>query len=164
MWLAVRSIFWAVLFPGMVALYLPWRFFGLNQFRFDFGRIISYVGLIFMAAGTALLIACIVEFARSGRGTLAPVDAPKTLVVRGLYRYVRNPMYLSVLLILLGELMLIPSIGFLVYTAVWFGLVNLFVIAYEEPALVNQFGGSYERYKRDVGRWTPKFPAKAKGK
>jgi len=87
-WLAFRSLVWAALLPGLVAGYVPWRFFGL---------------------GAALLAGCIWEFARSGRGTLAPVDPPRELVVRGLYCYVRNPMYLCVTTVLVGELLLTGS-------------------------------------------------------
>ena len=115
------------------------------------------LGLLCVAVGAALLAACIWEFARRGRGTLSPVDPPKQLVVRGLYRYVRNPMYLSVTLIVLGELVLTRSRGLLLYWAVWFVAVNLFVLAYEEPTLRAQFGDSYERYTREVGRWMPRF-------
>ena len=94
----------------------------------------------------ALLGACVVEFARSGRGTLSPVDPPRHLVVRGLYRYVRNPMYLSVTAILLGEVLLTRSSALAIYWAVWFAVVNLFVIAYEEPWLRGRFGDSYAEY------------------
>jgi protein-S-isoprenylcysteine O-methyltransferase Ste14 len=109
-----------------------------------------------MVAGIVLLAACIWEFARSGRGTLSPVDPPTTLVVRGLYRYVRNPMYLSVTTIVLGEVLLTGSGALLVYLAVWIVAVNLFVLGYEEPTLRRQFGPSYEEYARRVGRWIPR--------
>lgn len=115
------------------------------------------VGLVAVAVGVVLLIACIWEFAKSGRGTLSPVDPPRELVVRGLYRYVRNPMYLSVTVILLGEVLLAWSRALLLYWAVWFVLVNVFVTWYEEPALRRQFGESYERYARNVRRWLPRF-------
>jgi protein-S-isoprenylcysteine O-methyltransferase Ste14 len=107
-------------------------------------------------AGAALLVACIVEFARSGRGTLSPVDPPTHLVVRGLYRYVRNPMYLSVTAILLGEVMLTRSGALALYWLIWFVVVNAFVIGYEEPTLRVQFGESYDEYVRTVGRWIPR--------
>ena len=77
------------------------------------------------------------------------------LVVRGLYRYVRNPMYLSVTVIVLGEVLLTGSRALLGYWAVWFALVNAFVIGYEEPTLRRQFGPTFERYAREVGRWIP---------
>jgi protein-S-isoprenylcysteine O-methyltransferase Ste14 len=105
-----------------------------------------------------LLLACIWEFARRGRGTLSPVDPPTELVARGLYRYVRNPMYLSVATILLGELLLAPSRGFLLYGAIVFALFNLAVIFYEEPSLRRRFGASYQRYLREVPRWIPRPP------
>ena len=104
-----------------------------------------------------LLGACIWEFARSGRGTLAPVDPPCELVVGGLYRYVRNPMYLSVTMIVLGELLLTRSRSLLLYWARWFVGVNLFVIGYEEPTLRSRFGAAYERYTQEVGRWLPRL-------
>jgi len=112
---------------------------------------------VLVAAGAALLIACIWEFAHAGRGTLAPVDPPRRLVVRGPYRYVRNPMYVSVTVIIIGEVLLTRSGALAVYGAVWFAMVNLFVLGYEEPTLRRRFGESYERYTREVGRWIPRF-------
>ena len=156
-WLAFRSLAWAVLLPGLFAGYLPWRFFGLSQLDFNFGNPLHLLGLLCIALGAALLAACIWEFARSGRGTLAPIDPPRELVVRGLYRYVRNPMYLSVTTIVLGELLLTRSRALLAYWAIWFAAVNLFVIGYEEPTLRHRFGASYERYCQTVGRWIPRF-------
>jgi protein-S-isoprenylcysteine O-methyltransferase Ste14 len=143
--------------PGVFAGYLPWRFFGLSQVQLDLRSPVHVLGLLCVGVGAALLGACVWEFARRGRGTLSPVDPPQELVVRGLYRYVRNPMYLSVTLIVLGELVLTRSRGLLVYWVVWFAAVNLFVLAYEEPTLRAQFGDSYERYTREVGRWVPRF-------
>ena len=79
-------------------------------------------------------------------GTLAPVDPPRALVVRGLYRHVHNPMYLSVTMIVLGEVLLTRSLALLVYWAIWFLAANLFVIGYEEPTLRRRFGASYNQY------------------
>lgn len=155
--LAVRSALWAALLPGLFAGYVPWRFFGLAQVRLDLRNPAHLLGVLCIAVGAVLLVTCIGEFANRGRGTLSPVDPPRVLVVRGLYRYVRNPMYLSVTLIVLGELLLTRSRGLLVYWAVWFVAVNLFVIGYEEPALRKRFGADYERYKHEVGRWIPRF-------
>ena len=156
-WLAIRSIAWAVLLPGFFAGYVPWRFFGLGQVQITLRDPVHLVGLIGIGLGVALLAACIWEFAHSGRGTLAPLDPPTQLVVRGLYRYVRNPMYLSVTTIVFGELLLTRSLGLLTFWAIWFAFVNLFVIGYEEPTLRRQFGASYERYTQTVGRWIPTF-------
>jgi len=157
LWLFLRSLLWTVLLPGLYAFYVPWRFFGLSDVRLDPGNPLHLIGAISMAIGAALLATCIWEFAHSGRGTLAPVDPPRELVVKGLYRYVRNPMYLSVTLIVLGEVLLTRSVGLLLYWVIWFIAVNLFVVGYEEPALRRRFGQSYDGYTRRVGRWLPRF-------
>jgi len=153
--LALRSAAWTVAMPGMVAGYLPWRYLGVRDAHVDLSSPVQLVACVCITLGAALLIACIVEFARSGRGTLSPVDPPRRLVVRGLYRYVRNPMYLSVTTIVLGEALLTRSSALLVYWMIFFGAANLFVIAYEEPFLRRRFGASYEAYTRRVGRWIP---------
>lgn len=159
LWLSLRSLLWLLLLPGFFAAYVPWRFFGLSSVR-DLSGVVPIIGLLCIGAGTCLLLACIFEFARSGRGTLSPIDPPRHLVVRGLYRYVRNPMYLSVTLIVLGEVILMRSIQLAVYWAIWFLCVNMFVIGYEEPWLRENFGASYDQYARRVGRWIPAFRSK----
>jgi protein-S-isoprenylcysteine O-methyltransferase Ste14 len=137
---------------------VPWRFFGLSEIRLNPGNPLQLLGLVAIAAGAILLLTCIFEFARSGKGTLSPVDAPRELVVRGLYRYVRNPMYLSVGTILLGELLLVRSRALFIYWIIWLVAVNLFVMLYEEPTLRRRFGQSYQRYMQQVGRWLPRLP------
>jgi len=157
--LVLRSLFWTILLPGTVTVYIPylivtrWRPAVLGSWGVAQG-----LALIPMGVGAAILLHCIWVFARVGRGTLAPVDAPRRLVVQGLYRYVRNPMYVGVQLILLGEALLFESIAFLEYAVGWLVAVNLFVVLYEEPVLRRQFGESYERYCRAVGRWVPGKP------
>ncbi len=157
--LALRSLCFALLLPGTVTLLLPYFILsgrgGLAVHRWS---ALQYLALMLIAVGVAVLIRCIADFARIGRGTLAPVDPPKELVVRGLYRYVRNPMYVGVLGVLLGEAALFQSVALLTYTAIWFLFVNLFVILYEEPTLRRRFGESYEQYRRSVGRWIPGRP------
>jgi protein-S-isoprenylcysteine O-methyltransferase Ste14 len=154
--LTLSSLLWTILLPGVVAGYVPWEFFGVRDTVVNVTSLLQLLGLLFILAGVVLLAACIVEFARSGRGTLSPVDPPKHLVVRGLYRYVRNPMYLSVTAILLGEVILTRSRALAWYWLIWFVVVNAFVIGYEEPTLRTQFGESYEEYLRTVGRWIPR--------
>ncbi len=161
-WLAARSAGWTLLLPGVVAGYVPWRFFGVRDVRLSSASPREVLSLVLICSGAALLLACIWEFARSGRGTLSPVDPARDLVVQGLYRYVRNPMYLSVTVLLLGEALLTRSPALLLYWAIWFGFVNLFVIAYEEPGLRRRFGESYVRYCAEVGRWVPRLPAQKK--
>jgi protein-S-isoprenylcysteine O-methyltransferase Ste14 len=157
MWLALRSIAWIVLLPGMVAGYVPWRYLGLRYVHVAFDNAAHLLGLAAITVAAALLGTCIWEFAASGRGTLSPVDPPRELVVRGLYRYVRNPMYLSVTTILIGEILLVRSRAFLVYFVLWIIAVNLFVVGYEEPALRRKFGASYQGYLKSVNRWLPSF-------
>jgi protein-S-isoprenylcysteine O-methyltransferase Ste14 len=154
-WLALRSLAWTIAFPGFFAGYLPWRYLGLRELKMEDLGLASIPALVCIGVGAALLAACIFEFARSGRGTLSPLDPPRKLVVRGLYRYVRNPMYLSVTTIVLGEAMLTRSSALAIYWAIWFVAVNLFVIGYEEPTLRQTFGASYDEYTRRVGRWIP---------
>ncbi len=159
--LALRSLLWTLLLPGMVAGLVPWRYYGVGHVQARWGAPEFYVGLLAVALGAALLLACIWEFARRGRGTLSPLDPPSELVARGLYRYVRNPMYLSVATMLLGELLLVPSRALLLYAGSVFLLFNLAVILYEEPALRRRFGASYERYRHEVPRWIPRAPRRA---
>ena len=155
--LAARSLIWAALLPGLFAGYVPWRYFGLREVRIELSNPVHLVGLASLTIGILLLAACIGEFAARGRGTLSPLDPPRHLVVRGLYRYVRNPMYLSVTAIVLGEVLLTSSTALLVYWIIWFVTANMFVLIYEEPALRNEFGASYEDYCRRVGRWFPRL-------
>ena len=156
--LTLRTLLWTILMPGIVAGYVPWRYFGVSKARIDVVDPVQIAGMASTGLGVSLLSVCIFEFARSGRGTLSPVDPPRHLVVRGLYRYVRNPMYVAVTLILLGEAALIHSMDLVVYWACFFVAANLFVVLYEEPYLRARFGGSYDAYAKQVGRWIPKLP------
>lgn len=152
--LVLRSVFFALLLPGTVTLLIP--YFILSRRTVPHWDVIGLVGLVATFVGVTILIWCIADFARVGRGTLAPVDPPKELVVRGPYRYVRNPMYVGVALVLAGESALFHSTSLLIYAGVWFLIVNLFVMLYEEPTLRARFGESYEQYRRSVGRWIPR--------
>jgi protein-S-isoprenylcysteine O-methyltransferase Ste14 len=136
---------------------VPLRFFGLDRVRLDLVRSTQVLGVLCVGAGVALLATCVWEFARTGRGTLAPVDPPRTLVVRGVYRYVRNPMYLGVATIVLGEALVAGSGALFGYCAAFVVAANLFVIGYEEPTLRRRFGAAYDQYIRQVGRWLPRW-------
>jgi protein-S-isoprenylcysteine O-methyltransferase Ste14 len=157
---------WTILLPGFFAGYVPWRFLALGRAQIDIFRPTHLLGLLFIVFGAGVLAACILEFARSGRGTLSPLDPPRLLVVRGLYRYVRNPMYLCVTAIVLGEALLAGSRALALYWAIWFLGANLFVIGYEEPTLRRRFGASYDEYTQRVGRWIPNihFAGRAGGR
>jgi protein-S-isoprenylcysteine O-methyltransferase Ste14 len=154
--LTLKSLFFTILIPGTVAGLIPYLIVSRTVVRPNTG--LQVLGLGIIAAGAAILGWCVRDFATKGRGTLAPVDPPKQLVVQGLYRYVRNPMYLGVLLLLLGQTTFFQSLVLLQYAIVWFVIVNLIVLFYEEPALRRRFGESYDRYYHSVHRWLPSRP------
>jgi protein-S-isoprenylcysteine O-methyltransferase Ste14 len=107
--------------------------------------------------GACIYFRCAWEFAVRGLGTPAPIAPTKYLVVSGLHRYVRNPMYLGVALVIVGEAGLFRTVHLAEYAVVMLLTAHLFVIFYEEPALRRQFGESYEQYRRAVPRWIPRF-------
>ncbi len=157
MWLAVRSLAWTVIIPGLVTIYIPWTFFGLRRAATFHADPVYVAGLLVALVGAAVMIRCIWEFFAAGRGTLSPLDPPTRLVSRGAYRYVRNPMYAGVLLMLIGEGVLTRSVAMLEYTLGWFVWINLVVLFYEEPALRRTFGASYASYASAVPRWLPRL-------
>lgn len=147
----------------MTVLIPAWILSSRTRDEFAGGQPLRYLGVPLMIAGAWGLLWCIWQFYSEGRGTLAPVDPPKVLVVRGMYRYVRNPMYLGVLLTLVGEAIFFLSGWILVEAAIFFVMTHLFVKFYEEPALKRQFGPSYETYMRTVGRWIPQPKSRVNG-
>lgn len=155
--LTFKSVFFALLIPGTVTVVIPYLLIG-RRLSFSHWGPLQYAGLLPMALGVAILFVCIRDFAVLGRGTLAPIDPPKQLVVQGLYRYVRNPMYVGGLVLLLSEALVFQSTAILAWAAVWFLAINGVVVFYEEPALRRTFGESYERYRSAVGRWVPGRP------
>src|SRR5712692_8236950 len=160
--LFLRSLFFTILQPGTVAVLIPyWLISSRGAGSLASRLAVRYIGLPFIVIGAATLLWCIWDFFSSGRGTISPIDPPKHLVVRGLYRYVRNPMYIAVVTTLIGEAILFMSLPVLVEAGVFVVLANLFVAYYEEPALRRRFGESYERYSRTVGRWIPRFRSRA---
>ena len=149
-----------VLVPGSVTVWMPYYFY-LSRGRWGslaFGSH-TLAGIALLVLGTSGYLWCALDFAFTGRGTPAPIDPPKVLVARGLYRHVRNPMYISVLLVLLGESVLFSSVRLLRYAGIVAVGFHLFVLLYEEPALHNKFGTSYEEYCRIVPRWIPRLRA-----
>lgn len=144
---------WFVLVPLPVAYGVPTLLvlFGKsNNFR---AGAISVIGLVAVALGTAGLLWCFVEFIRRGRGTPAPYEPPRELVIGGLYRYTRNPMYVGVLLIVVGEALWWASWVIIGYAGLLWVAFHAWVILYEEPSLRRRFGRQYERYCSAVPRW-----------
>lgn len=118
---------------------------------------LSVVAGIVGLVGTGELLHCIWGFAVHGKGTLAPLDPPKVLVVREAYGYTRNPMYVAVVVVLVSEAVFFGSTALLIYAGIGFLGFHLFVLGYEEPHLRRQFGTLYDQYCRAVARWGIRF-------
>ena len=154
--LLLKNLLFTILVPGTVAVYIPLQALGgLVRIRAMPWRAVQYLSLIPVVLGVALYAWCVWNFAVVGRGTPAPVDAPKVLVTLGPYRHLRNPMYLGVLLVVLGEALLASSRSILLYSGILSLFFQLFVLLVEEPVLRRQFGTSYEDYCTAVRRWVP---------
>jgi len=158
--LLLRSIFFTILQPGTVTILIPYWLVSSRGVGVSRSQALRYSGLPLIVIGAAGLLWCIWNFFSAGRGTISPIDPPRHLVVRGLYRHVRNPMYVAVIMILLGEAIFFWSMPVLIEAGIFIVLANLFVVIYEERALRRQFGESYERYLEAVGRWIPRYLSK----
>jgi protein-S-isoprenylcysteine O-methyltransferase Ste14 len=159
MFLFARAVTYSTLFIGLVLVFMPARVLSLSGVVPPAAIGISQgAGMVAGAAGAALAVSCIVEFVVVGKGTPFPLDPPRRLVVRGPYRFVRNPMYLGAGLAMGGAALFYQSIALLGYIALFFLLTHLFVAWYEEPTLRHTFGEAYEAYCEKVGRWWPRLP------
>jgi protein-S-isoprenylcysteine O-methyltransferase Ste14 len=147
-----------VMVPGTVALLIPLRLISAVDARGSLTLgIFRYLGILLILAGALIYLRCAWDFTFEGKGTPAPVDPPKELVVQGLYKYVRNPMYVGVLSIVVGQAVWFESMVLFGYTALVCLLFCSFVMLYEEPVLRHKFGDSYERYSKTVPRWLPRL-------
>jgi len=157
--LVLEAILFTLVVPGTVAGWIPWWILGPEGRQLTTPwTTLRVVSLVCLLLGVAIYIWCVWDFVVLGRGIPAPIDHPKRLVITGLYRYVRNPMYLGVLCVLIGESGLFASGTLLVYGAAWFVVVNIFVVSYEEPTLRRKFGEEYDSYVARVNRWLPRRP------
>lgn len=150
MLLLLKNLLFTFLVPGTVAGLVPWLLVGGGSLA---GGPLLVVAALLFALGVSIYAWCVWDFASFGRGTPAPIDAPVKLVVRGLYRYTRNPMYVGVLTTILGWAALGASPGVLVYAVLVWGMFQGFVLLYEEPHLEREFGEEYTAYKLRVPRW-----------
>ena len=152
------SAMFLVIAPGTVAGYLPWLI-GRWRLEQDFGAspAVTAAGAVLVLLSLAVLLESFVRFAWKGLGTPAPVAPTQRLIVSGLYRHVRNPMYVAVLSIIAGQALLFGQAELLAYAALVWLAFHLFVLAYEEPTLRRQFPTDYERYRRAVPRWLPRL-------
>jgi len=151
----VKTLLFGILVPGTVLLLVPYLLLAKDVPR-PAGWL-NWLALPPCGLGALILLACGWDFAVVGQGTPAPIDPPKSLVVSGLYRFVRNPMYVGIDLVLLSEALLFSSPSLLLY-ALLFGIgFHVFVLAYEEPTLRKKFGASYQEYCHAVPRWIPRL-------
>lgn len=150
-----KSLLYLLIEAGLFALYIPLKFLRTGP-RVETG-LISYLAIPLCLIGSLIVLRCFWDFTFKGRGTPAPIDPPKELVITGFYRYVRNPIYVGVLSIFSGCFLWYGYWALLIYTIFAFIGVHLFVILYEEPNLKRKFGAAYEDYLKRVPRWIPKF-------
>jgi protein-S-isoprenylcysteine O-methyltransferase Ste14/HD superfamily phosphohydrolase YqeK len=153
--LFVKNLLFTLIVPGSVAFYLPYRIGTQAAALSAFGPVRWLVAAPLLLIGAAMYLSCLWDFAVTGRGTPAPIDPPKELVVRGLYRYVRNPMYVGVLAAIAGWVVLFRSGSLFAYAAIVALLFHGFVVLAEEPLLRRRFGAAYDTYQRRVRRWLP---------
>jgi protein-S-isoprenylcysteine O-methyltransferase Ste14 len=157
LWL--RTLLFTLLVPGTVLVFVPLALLGSR-----FGTTLQlgpshWVGLLPLGLGLVVILWCFVDFIHRGRGTPAPYDPPRELVVTGLYRSVRNPQYVGVLLVVVGEALLTESVILLGYSILLAVGYHILVRSYEEPTLSRLFGKAYTRYCEAVPRWLPRCPA-----
>jgi protein-S-isoprenylcysteine O-methyltransferase Ste14 len=156
MFVFIRAITYATLFIGLLLVFLPAQLFSSELTRPERMGALQILGMVVAAGGGAIAVWCILSFAVLGRGTPAPFDPPRRLVVSGPYAVVRNPMYIGAGLALGGASLFYQSLALLGYAAAFFLVTHLFVVLYEEPTLQRTFGTEYESYCRRVGRWWPR--------
>jgi len=153
----VGTALFLVLAPGCVAGLVPW-WISRWQFHAPFRGYppLRVIGVVLIAAGTYVVLDSFARFALQGLGTPAPVVPTRHLVVKGFYRYVRNPMYVAVVAVILGQAVLFGDVRVLEYTLFAWLAAHLFVLAYEEPTLRKTFDAEYESFCANVPRWIPR--------
>ena len=154
----VGSAAFLVIAPGIVAGYIPWRICRWHV-KEPLAEISSFriLGVVLILAGFPVLLDSFARFALQGLGTPAPIFPTRHLVVSGLYRYVRNPMYVAVVTLILGQGLFCGDVRVLEYgIAVWTAF-HLFVLMYEEPTLRNTYGSEYGAFCANVHRWVPRL-------
>lgn len=155
---AAGSAAFFVAAPGVVAGLVPWWLTGWQvRTPVPYATALRGAGIVVAAAGGAVLVAAFVRFVREGVGTPAPVAPTEHLVVGGLYRYVRNPMYLAVVGVIVGQALILGQPGLLLYALAVLAATASFVRWYEEPILADRYGERYQAYRRAVPAWRPRL-------
>lgn len=155
---ALKTLIFTILVPGTVLGIIPWLLLQWSEESVMPPSSVWLIGLFPLLIGVVLYFWCAGAFTFIGKGTPAPIDAPVFLVRSGPYRWVRNPMYIGVFSVLIGEAILFHSLLLVGYALLVGIVVHLFVVYYEEPSLRRRFGESYERYLHTVPRWLPRYP------
>ena len=153
--LFLKIALFTLVVPGTVAVLVPFLLAGDRTVTS--GAMLGLAVCLF-ALGVALYLRAVWDFAVLGKGTPAPIDAPKRLVVQGIYRYTRNPLYISMLTVIAGWAALFGTAVLVGYAAGLFVVYSLFVRLHEEPRLARVFGEEYAAYTQQVGRWLPRLP------
>jgi len=156
--LLLKNLLFTLLVPGTAGVLIPLRI-AARRIPAPTVEVWSIIGLVLLAAGATGYFWCLWEFAVTGRGTPAPIDPPRHLVIRGPYRFVRNPIYVSAVAVVVGWAAYFHSTEVFLYAIVLFGAFHLFVVAVEEPQLQRKFGDSYTHYRHKVRRWFPTRPS-----
>lgn len=152
----IRTLAYATLFVGFLIIYLPARILAWTGATPPAAIGATQIAAIIVGGcGAALTFACVASFIRMGKGTPAPFDAPRRLVIRGPYRFVRNPMYIGAGTILAGIAIYFESPAVILYALAFLLAFHLFVVFWEEPTLRRKFGADYIGYCHRVGRWWP---------
>jgi protein-S-isoprenylcysteine O-methyltransferase Ste14 len=152
---AAGSLVFLVVAPGVAAGLVPWLLTGWDSS--DPPAWLAIPGALLIAAGAAVLLHAFARFVIEGIGTPAPVAPPEHLVVGGLYRHVRNPMYVAVTATIAGQAALLGQPELLLYAALFVAATASFVRLYEEPVLRERFGAEYEAYRQAVPGWWPRL-------
>jgi protein-S-isoprenylcysteine O-methyltransferase Ste14 len=153
--LIVRNLVFTIVVPGLGGFWAPWS---LASHHGHAPAVAAWEAVPVIAAGAALYLWCVWNFAAVGGGTPGPWDAPARVVATGPYRWVRNPIYIGALLVVLGEAWLWWSLPVLLYAGAMAVCCHLFVTGYEERRLGRRFGCAYAEYRRAVPRWIPRPP------
>jgi len=150
--LYIKSLIFTILQPGVVAIFIPYVLHIYFDSNYQVG-VVNWVGIPIFIAGLFIMFWCIYAFILTGKGTLSPAAPTKQLVTRGLYNYSRNPMYVGVLLMIIGEALYFGSVALFAYLMIVTIGFHLFITLAEEPRLQREFGLAYKEYKQRVRRW-----------
>lgn len=147
----LKTVLFTIVIPGTVTIYFPLMY--LRPPSPAAWGVLQWTAWLLIAIGVCIYVRCAWDFAVTGLGTPAPIDPPRKLVIHGLYLRSRNPMYVGILSILVGEAIFFESLRHLLYAGVIFTMFQSFIVFYEEPHLRQMFGEAYIRYCKAVPRW-----------